>query len=119
MIEGLKEELAQCRGGEAAAGGRPVLEEFMPLKRKFEDEEGVKLEKDFRDKVNWMSSAQLWSDNHSANTSSTTSNTIVTNNNDASSSNSRENTREVSVHGEKIRSRLKFFGKFDRVPTRV
>ncbi|MQL89376.1 hypothetical protein Taro_021947 [Colocasia esculenta] len=101
VIEGLKEELAQCKASEAIAVESPVLEEFMPMKRKFEEEEGVKPEEDFRDKVNWMSSAQLWSDNHSANTSSTTSNTVITTNNDASSSNSRENTRERAENGRR------------------
>ncbi|CAA7393899.1 unnamed protein product [Spirodela intermedia] len=74
-IEGVQEELAGCRGG-GGGGGGPELEEFMPVNAKFEEAEGgVRDEKDFRDKVNWMSSAQLWSDNYSANTSSTTSTT--------------------------------------------
>ncbi|CAA6657782.1 unnamed protein product [Spirodela intermedia] len=76
-IEGVKEELAGCRGG-GGGGGGPELEEFMPVNAKFEEAEGgVRDEKDFRDKVNWMSSAQLWSDNYSANTSSTTSTTVA------------------------------------------
>uniref|UniRef100_A0A1D1YB93 Two-component response regulator ARR18 n=1 Tax=Anthurium amnicola TaxID=1678845 RepID=A0A1D1YB93_9ARAE len=103
VIEGLEEELAKCRGSsDAVTGGRPVLEEFMPMKRKFDEEEGVKQEKDFRDKVNWMSSAQLWSDNYSANTSSTTSNTVAANNNEATSSSSRENIRERDGDGRRV-----------------
>ena len=82
-IERLKEELAECR-----RGGRS--EEFIaPVLAKVEDSEAAtKDDKDFRDKVNWMSSAQLWSDNHSANTSSTT---------DASSCNGQKNQREVGL----------------------
>lgn len=84
----MKEELAGCRDG--GGGGRPALEEFMPVNAKLEEAEGgVRDEKDFRDKVNWMSSAQLWSDNYSANTSSTTSTTV------ASSSNSQKKGSEV------------------------
>ncbi|XP_068657418.1 myb family transcription factor EFM-like isoform X2 [Aristolochia californica] len=59
-IEALKMEAKQCR----SANARPVLEEFMPIRSKFEEDGGVKTEKDSRDKMNWMSSAQLWSDNY-------------------------------------------------------
>ena len=63
-IVAVKEELARC---EAPKNAQPVLEEFIPLKKKKdcdEDEEGLncnnKKEKDCRDKKNWMSSVQLW-----------------------------------------------------------
>ncbi|KAG1347930.1 putative transcription factor NIGTH1 [Cocos nucifera] len=62
VIQGLKEELEQCRGDRCARSCH-VLEEFMPVKSKFEEEGRVKLEDDTKDKMNWMSSAQLWSDN--------------------------------------------------------
>ncbi|KAG1368575.1 myb family transcription factor EFM [Cocos nucifera] len=64
VIQGLKEELEQCRRDGYAMSGH-VLEEFMPIKSKFEQEDRVKFEDDTRDKMNWMSSAQLWSDNYS------------------------------------------------------
>nr|XP_010905632.2 transcription factor NIGTH1 [Elaeis guineensis] len=64
VIQGLKEELEQCRGDRCARSCH-VLEEFMPVKSKFEEEGTVKLEDDTKDKMNWMSSAQLWSDNYS------------------------------------------------------
>ncbi|PSS29368.1 Myb family transcription factor EFM like [Actinidia chinensis var. chinensis] len=56
----LKEESTECR----ARNVEPVLEKFIPLKKNCsEDEEsGVKEEKD-RDKMNWMSSVQLWNNN--------------------------------------------------------
>lgn len=68
-IEALKAEVAQCG---------PVTEEFMPVvKRKVveeeEEDDGVKVEmeeKDARDKMSWMSSAQLWSDTNRNNSSS-------------------------------------------------
>ncbi|KAL7002776.1 hypothetical protein U1Q18_003932 [Sarracenia purpurea var. burkii] len=54
----LKEESMQCR----ARNVEPVLEEFMPLKKDSdEDEESeVKKEKNDKEKMNWMSSVQLW-----------------------------------------------------------
>ncbi|XP_038971672.1 myb family transcription factor EFM-like [Phoenix dactylifera] len=65
VIQGLKEELEQCRRGRYAMSGH-FLEEFMPIKSKFEEEEDrAKFEDDTKDKMNWMSSAQLWSDNYS------------------------------------------------------
>ncbi|KAJ0980301.1 hypothetical protein J5N97_008556 [Dioscorea zingiberensis] len=63
VIGGLKEELEQWRGDRYAC---PVEEEFMPRSR-LEDEGGVKMEMDSKDKMNWMSSVQLWSDNYSEN----------------------------------------------------
>lgn len=62
-IETVKEEEKQCRLL-AAAKATPVLEEFMPIQSKIEEDGGSKVEKDCRDKMNWMSSAQLWSDNN-------------------------------------------------------
>ncbi|KAF8405133.1 hypothetical protein HHK36_010031 [Tetracentron sinense] len=56
-IEALKEEAVHC----ATSNLRPVMEEFIPLKRNSDEEVGLKKEKDCRDKKNWMSSAQLWS----------------------------------------------------------
>ncbi|XP_073005632.1 transcription factor HHO6-like [Typha latifolia] len=56
VIDGLREELEQCRS-------EPYLEEFVPtMKGKFEEEGGVEAEKDCRDKMEWMSSVQLWTD---------------------------------------------------------
>ncbi|CAN6449416.1 unnamed protein product [Victoria cruziana] len=63
-IENVKQQMRQqCRMS------RPVLEEFIPVKKFSSDEEGkedgfLREEKDCRDKMNWMRSAQLWSDNH-------------------------------------------------------
>ncbi|XP_068654257.1 myb family transcription factor EFM-like [Aristolochia californica] len=69
-IEALKMEAMQCR----SVNARPVLEEFMPVRSKFEDDGGVKTEKkDSRDKMNWMSSAQLWSDNYNENSNNNNS----------------------------------------------
>ncbi|XP_039139428.1 transcription factor NIGTH1-like [Dioscorea cayenensis subsp. rotundata] len=65
VIGGLKEELEQWRGDRYAC---PVVEEFMPIKRsRLEDEGGMKVEIDCKDKMNWMSSVQLWSDNYCQN----------------------------------------------------
>ncbi|KAJ6844912.1 myb family transcription factor EFM-like [Iris pallida] len=68
VIGAMKEEVEQCR--------REPMQEFMPMAvpvrggggvGKLEKEVGVKLEKDCKDKMNWMSSAQLWSNNYSEN----------------------------------------------------
>lgn len=60
-IEAVKEEEKKCRS--LAEKARPVLEEFMmPVKSKLDGGRGVESEKDNRDKMNWMSSVQLWSD---------------------------------------------------------
>ncbi|XP_057965857.1 transcription factor HHO6-like [Malania oleifera] len=60
-ILALKDELIQC----PAANVKPVLEEFIPLKKDCDEDVSVKKEKDCRDKKNWMSSVQLWnSDDH-------------------------------------------------------
>ncbi|KAF8410001.1 hypothetical protein HHK36_002521 [Tetracentron sinense] len=58
-IVALKERAMLCSSSDV----RPVMEEFLPLKKKSdeEEEEGVEKEKDRIDKKNWMSSAQLWS----------------------------------------------------------
>lgn len=53
MIQGLKREVEKCR--------------VETKKRKLEEEE----ETDRRDKMSWMSSAQLWSDNCSNNNANT------------------------------------------------
>ncbi|XP_043711133.1 transcription factor HHO5-like [Telopea speciosissima] len=58
-IKALKEETMHCRASDV----RPVMEEFIPLKRNSDNDGGVKKEKDCRDKKNWMSSVQLWSTN--------------------------------------------------------
>ncbi|CAD5176906.1 unnamed protein product [Musa acuminata subsp. malaccensis] len=60
VIDGLKKELGQCKMGESCAR---VLGEFMPKKSKFEEKGAVNPEADCKEKRNWMSSAQLWSDN--------------------------------------------------------
>ena len=56
----MKEESTECR----ARNVEPVLEEFIPLKKSCDEDEKneVKKEKD-RDKMNWMSSVQLWNNN--------------------------------------------------------
>ncbi|RWR83168.1 myb family transcription factor EFM [Cinnamomum micranthum f. kanehirae] len=60
-IEAVKEEEKKCRS--LAEKARPVLEEFMmPVNSKLDGGRGVESEKDNRDKMNWMSSVQLWSD---------------------------------------------------------
>ncbi|KAL2490749.1 Homeodomain-like superfamily protein [Abeliophyllum distichum] len=61
----MEEELKQCKKSNA----QPVLEEFIPLKKPNDDEiEKVKAstENDVnnRDKMNWMSSVQLWNSDH-------------------------------------------------------
>ncbi|KAF8406353.1 hypothetical protein HHK36_008440 [Tetracentron sinense] len=59
----LKEEAMQCTTSDL----RPVMEEFIPLKRNSDEDGGVEKENDSRDKKTWMSSAQLWSsDVHSS-----------------------------------------------------
>ncbi|CAL9103950.1 unnamed protein product [Musa textilis] len=63
VIEGLNKEIQRCRGDRF---GR-VFEEFIPMKSKVEEDGRVKAATDCKDKKNWMSSAQLWSDNHSEN----------------------------------------------------
>lgn len=72
-ILALKEESAsaQC----AAPNAKPVLEEFIPLKKDCEEHEELnnnKNEKDSRDKKNWMSSVQLWNTDDGFPTSDTT-----------------------------------------------
>ncbi|XP_062010918.1 transcription factor HHO5 [Rosa rugosa] len=57
-IERLKEEVMQC----GIVEDRAVIEEFIPLKKKDENE-GVVSEKENSDMKSWMSSAQLWSTN--------------------------------------------------------
>ncbi|CAA0827618.1 Homeodomain-like superfamily protein [Striga hermonthica] len=66
-IVATEDELAQCRKSSA----EPVLEEFIPMKRICRDEGFDKVESrrdredSCRDKMNWMSSVQLWnSDDH-------------------------------------------------------
>ncbi|CAL9194400.1 unnamed protein product [Musa hybrid cultivar] len=63
VIEGLNKEIQRCRGDRFGC----VFEEFIPMKSKVEEDGRVKAETDCKDKKNWMSSAQLWSDNHSDN----------------------------------------------------
>ncbi|CAL9090261.1 unnamed protein product, partial [Musa textilis] len=59
VIDGLKKETERCGGG---CFGR-VLEEFLPVESRVEEDGGVQVD----DKMNWMSSAQLWSDNYGEN----------------------------------------------------
>lgn len=54
VISVLKEELERCQKGS-------VFEEFIPVKSRFEENIGGKVEEDSKDKKSWMSSAQLWS----------------------------------------------------------
>ncbi|KDP38239.1 hypothetical protein JCGZ_04882 [Jatropha curcas] len=66
----LKTESMQC----TTSNNRPVLEEFIPLKKSDEEEEEeeeespIKKEKDYKDKKNWMSSVQLWNSNEHSST---------------------------------------------------
>ncbi|GFP85454.1 two-component response regulator arr18 [Phtheirospermum japonicum] len=60
----MKKELNQCK-----SSAEPIIEEFIPLKKKRTDEKDEKLEEkdvtNSREKMNWMSSVQLWnSDNN-------------------------------------------------------
>ncbi|XP_022148673.1 transcription factor HHO6-like [Momordica charantia] len=61
-ILAVKEESIQC----AAPKTRPVLEEFIPLKKEQdveeedEEDDGFRKGKEYRDQKNWMSSVQLW-----------------------------------------------------------
>ncbi|KAL9141529.1 hypothetical protein ABFS82_14G110500 [Erythranthe guttata] len=58
-IAKIKEELIQCRNSIT----EPIIEEFIPLKKSLPKKEDEKI--DSVDKMNWMSSVQLWnSDNH-------------------------------------------------------
>ncbi|URD89650.1 hypothetical protein MUK42_27905 [Musa troglodytarum] len=63
VIEELRREIDRCHG---ESFGR-VLEEFIPIKSKVGEDGGIKVESDCKDKMNWMSSVQLWSDNYSEN----------------------------------------------------
>ncbi|XP_050368198.1 transcription factor HHO5-like [Argentina anserina] len=59
-IERLKEEVMQCEG----VGYRAVvIEEFVPMKKKEDENGGVVSEMENNDMKSWMSSAQLWSTN--------------------------------------------------------
>lgn len=58
-IVALKEELIQCRRRNV----EPVFEEFIPLKKscdEAEKDEKTRMEKESKEKKNWMSSVQLW-----------------------------------------------------------
>ncbi|WOL07813.1 hypothetical protein Cni_G16562 [Canna indica] len=63
VIEGLNKEIDRCRGEKS---GR-VFEEFIPIKSIVAGGGGVKAETDCEDKMNWMSSVQLWSDTYCEN----------------------------------------------------
>ncbi|CAI9764399.1 unnamed protein product [Fraxinus pennsylvanica] len=63
----MEEEIKQCKKSNV----QPVLEEFIPLKKPDDDDDEdekvmVSTEKDVnnRDKMNWMSSVQLWNSDH-------------------------------------------------------
>ncbi|KAK7348961.1 hypothetical protein VNO80_23760 [Phaseolus coccineus] len=55
-ISALKVELAKCRTFKS----EPVLEEFIPLKREYDEKEDSEKEEECRDKNDWVSSFQLW-----------------------------------------------------------
>lgn len=62
-IAAMKEELVQCKNSAA----KPIMEEFIPLKKSIAGEDDEKIEDVneeeivcSRDKMNWMSSVQLW-----------------------------------------------------------
>ncbi|XP_077225054.1 myb family transcription factor EFM-like [Tasmannia lanceolata] len=63
VIQVVKEEAVPCRSSNA----HPVLEELMPIRSKLDEDRVIKREKDNSDKMNWMSSAQLWSNNSNNN----------------------------------------------------
>uniref|UniRef100_A0A5B7AU17 HTH myb-type domain-containing protein n=1 Tax=Davidia involucrata TaxID=16924 RepID=A0A5B7AU17_DAVIN len=54
----LKEESTECM----TTNAEPVLEEFIPIKKSCDEDEksDFRTEKDSKDKMNWMSSVQLW-----------------------------------------------------------
>ncbi|CAA0830924.1 Homeodomain-like superfamily protein [Striga hermonthica] len=54
VIATVKKELIQCK----SSIGKPVIEEFIPLKENNTDEKDERGEG--KDKMNWMSSVQLW-----------------------------------------------------------
>ncbi|KAA8545903.1 hypothetical protein F0562_020646 [Nyssa sinensis] len=64
-IVALKEESTRCRTRNA----EPVLEEFIPIKKCCDEgeESSVRKENDSKDKMNWMSSVQLWNSGNNAN----------------------------------------------------
>ncbi|XP_058190477.1 transcription factor HHO6 [Rhododendron vialii] len=66
-IETLKEQSTQCRTRDV----EPILEEFIPLMKNCDQDEmsEVKTEKD-KEKMNWMSSVQLWNTNDCKNVDS-------------------------------------------------
>ena len=70
----LKEESMQCR----TRNIEPVLEEFIPLKKNCDEEEKIETikVKDNRDKLDWMSSVQLWNTDDSKTTDSKKQNSI-------------------------------------------
>lgn len=60
MIEELRREIDRCHGESFGC----IVEEFIPIKSKVGEDGGIKVESDCKDKMNWMSSVQLWSDNY-------------------------------------------------------
>ncbi|KAI0511105.1 hypothetical protein KFK09_011727 [Dendrobium nobile] len=64
VIGELKLEMDQCQSG---GGDDCVLKEFIPLETRSngykEEKEAINLEEVSKEKMGWMSSAQLWSDN--------------------------------------------------------
>ncbi|PKU79703.1 transcription factor NIGTH1 isoform X1 [Dendrobium catenatum] len=64
VIGGLKLEMDQCQSG---GSDDCVLEEFIPLQTRSdgykEEKKAINLEEKSKEKMEWMSSAQLWSDN--------------------------------------------------------
>lgn len=83
----LKEELEKCR----VQNSLPVLEEFIPLKKEIDQSEENNNDDDdnnnneCRDKMNWMSSVQLWNNNN------------TTTNNNASDQKHNHNKLETKV----------------------
>ncbi|KAG6493904.1 myb family transcription factor EFM-like isoform X1 [Zingiber officinale] len=64
VIEMLKKELERCLGERFTHG----FKEFIPIRSECEEQgaDGLKLEVDCKEKRHWMSSAQLWSSNSTA-----------------------------------------------------
>lgn len=64
VIEELHREIDRCRVERSRRG----FEEFIPIKScKVAEDAAGEAETDCEDKMNWMSSAQLWSDNYAVN----------------------------------------------------
>ncbi|WOL19561.1 hypothetical protein Cni_G28363 [Canna indica] len=64
VIKELKREIGRRCFGERFGHG---FAEFLPIKSKVDEDRGAIVASDCKDKMNWMSSVQLWSDNYCEN----------------------------------------------------